>query len=78
MISESINNAQNRIKKNFDDKDFLELFQKGGVAMLFRIGGQILGFILTFVIAYFFGANCSCARMEHSWLEVMRGRFCYH
>ena len=57
MISESINNAQNRIKKNFDDKDFLELFQKGGVAMLFRIGGQILGFILTFVIAYFFGAN---------------------
>jgi len=57
MISKSINKAQDRIKRNFDDKDFLELFKKGGVAMLFRIGGQILGFLLTFVIAYFFGAN---------------------
>ena len=57
MISESINKAQDRIKKNFDDKDFLELFKKGGVAMLFRIGGQLMGFLLTFVIAYFFGAN---------------------
>jgi len=57
MISESINKAQNRIKRNFDDKDFLELFSKGGIAMLFRIGGQLLGFLLTFVIAYFFGAN---------------------
>ena len=57
MISQSINKAQDRIKKNFDDKDFLELFKKGGVAMLFRIGGQLLGFLLTFVIAYFFGAN---------------------
>ena len=57
MISESINNTKERIKKNFDDKDFLELFKKGGVAMLFRIGGQLLGFLLTFVIAYFFGAN---------------------
>jgi len=57
MISKSINKAQDRIKRNFDDKDFLELFKKGGVAMLFRIGGQLLGFLLTFVIAYFFGAN---------------------
>ena len=57
MISNSINKAQDRIKRNFDDKDFLELFKKGGVAMLFRIGGQIMGFLLTFVIAYFFGAN---------------------
>ena len=57
MISNSINKAQDRIKRNFDDKDFLELFKKGGVAMLFRIGGQLMGFLLTFVIAYFFGAN---------------------
>ena len=57
MISKSINKAQDRIKRNFDDKDFLELFKKGGVAMLFRIGGQLLGFLLTFVIAFFFGAN---------------------
>ena len=51
MISESINKAQDRIKRNFDDKDFLELFKKGGVAMLFRIGGQLMGFLLTFVIS---------------------------
>ena len=57
MISRGINKTQDRIKKNFEDKDFLELFKKGGVAMLYRIGGQLLGFLLTFVIAYFFGAN---------------------
>ena len=57
MISQGINKTQERIKKNFEDKDFLELFNKGGVAMLYRIGGQLLGFLLTFVIAYFFGAN---------------------
>ena len=57
MISQGINKTQDRIKKNFEDKDFLELFNKGGVAMLYRIGGQLLGFLLTFVIAYFFGAN---------------------
>ena len=57
MISRGINKTQERIKKNFEDKDFLELFNKGGIAMLYRIGGQLLGFLLTFVIAYFFGAN---------------------
>ena len=57
MISQGINKTHDRIKKNFEDKDFLELFNKGGVAMLYRIGGQLLGFLLTFVIAYFFGAN---------------------
>ena len=57
MISKGINKTQERIKKNFEDKDFLELFNKGGVAMLYRIGGQLLGFLLTFVIAYFFGAD---------------------
>jgi O-antigen/teichoic acid export membrane protein len=57
MISQGINKTQERIKKTFEDKDFLELFNKGGIAMLYRIGGQLLGFLLTFVIAYFFGAN---------------------
>jgi hypothetical protein len=46
-----------RIKYNLEDKDFAELFNKGGLAFLYRIGGQMLGFLLTFVIAYFFGAN---------------------
>ena len=46
-----------RIKYNLEDKDFAELFNKGGLAFLYRIGGQLLGFLLTFVIAYFFGAN---------------------
>ena len=57
MISKGINKTKERIKKNFEDKDFLELFSKGGIAMLYRIVGQLLGFLLTFVIAYFFGAN---------------------
>ena len=57
MISQGINKTQERIKKNFEDKDFLELINKGGIAMLYRIGGQLLGFLLTFVIAYYFGAN---------------------
>ena len=57
MIDKSIQHINKRISKNFNDKDFLELFNKGGLAFLFRIGGQIMGFLLTFVIAYFFGAN---------------------
>ena len=57
MIDKSIKHINKSISKNFNDKDFLELFNKGGLAFLFRIGGQIMGFLLTFVIAYFFGAN---------------------
>jgi len=57
MIDKSIQYIHKRVSKNFDDKDFLELFSKGGLALLFRIGGQVMGFLLTFVIAYFFGAN---------------------
>jgi O-antigen/teichoic acid export membrane protein len=57
MIYKSIQHINKSISKNFNDKDFLELFNKGGLAFLFRIGGQIMGFLLTFVIAYFFGAN---------------------
>ena len=36
-----------RIKYNLEDKDFAELFNKGGLAFLYRIGGQLLGFLLT-------------------------------
>jgi O-antigen/teichoic acid export membrane protein len=57
MIDKSIQHINKSISKNFNDKDFLELFNKGVLAFLFRIGGQIMGFLLTFVIAYFFGAN---------------------
>ena len=57
MIYKSIQHINKSISKNFNDKDFLELFNKGVLAFLFRIGGQIMGFLLTFVIAYFFGAN---------------------
>lgn len=39
------------------DKDFAELFKKGGVSFLMRIGGQILGFAITFIIAHYFGAR---------------------
>ncbi len=45
------------IKKLFQDKDFSELFKEGGVAFFMRIGGQILGFILTLIIANYFGAK---------------------
>ena len=57
MIYKSIQHINKSISKHFNDKDFLELFNKGSLAFLFRIGGQIMGFLLTFVIAYFFGAN---------------------
>jgi O-antigen/teichoic acid export membrane protein len=39
------------------DKDFSELFKKGGVSFLIRIGGQITGFLLSFVIAHLYGAQ---------------------
>ena len=40
-----------------EDKDFSELFKKGGMSFLMRAGGQILGFIMTLIIARFFGAS---------------------
>ena len=51
---QSINKAQDRIKKNFDDKDFLELFKKGGIAMLFIIGGHTDGLFTNFCNCIFF------------------------
>jgi O-antigen/teichoic acid export membrane protein len=43
--------------KALQDKDFTELFKKGGVSFLMRAGGQIMGFLLTLIIARYFGAN---------------------
>ncbi len=43
--------------KALEDKDFLELFKKGGGAFIIRIGGQIMGFLLTLIIANYFGAK---------------------
>jgi len=39
------------------DKDFSELFKKGGMSFLIRVAGQIMGFLLTFVIAHYYGAQ---------------------
>ena len=39
------------------DKDFAELFNKSGISFLIRAGGQIMGFILTFIVAHYFGAT---------------------
>ena len=41
----------------FQDKDFSELFKKGGISFLMRFAGQIMGFIITFIIARYFGAS---------------------
>jgi len=46
-----------RFQKALQDKDFAELFKKGGVSFLMRIGGQIMGFLLTLIIARYFGAS---------------------
>jgi len=43
--------------KAIRDKDFAELFEKGGVSFLMRVGGQIMGFLLTLIIARYFGAS---------------------
>ena len=43
--------------KALEDKDFSELFKKGGVSFLMRVGGQIMGFVITFIIAHYFGAK---------------------
>ena len=46
-----------KIQKALKDKDFSELFKKGGVSFFIRIGGQVLGFLLTLIIANYFGAK---------------------
>ena len=46
-----------RFQKALKDKDFAELFQKGGASFFIRIGGQALGVLLTLIIARYFGAS---------------------
>ena len=46
-----------RLQAALEDKDFSELFKKGGVSFFLRIGGQLLGFFLTLLIAKYFGAE---------------------
>ncbi|MEC7863820.1 MAG: flippase [Bacteroidota bacterium] len=46
-----------RLQKALEDKDFSELFKKGSWSLFFRIGGQLMGFLLSFVIAHYYGAR---------------------
>jgi len=46
-----------RFQKALQDKDFSELFKKGGISFLIRVAGQIMGFVITFIIAHYFGAK---------------------
>ena len=46
-----------RFLKALEDKDFSEIFKKGGISFLMRIVGQIMGFVITFIIAHYFGAK---------------------
>lgn len=43
--------------KALEDKDFSELFKKGGISLFLRIGGQVMGFLMSFVVAHYFGAK---------------------
>ena len=45
------------IKKALKDKDFSELVKGGGVSFFLRFGGLAVGYLLTIVIANFFGAK---------------------
>ena len=46
-----------RLQIALQDKDFSELFKKGGVSFFIRIGGQVVGFLMSFVIVHYFGAK---------------------
>ena len=46
-----------RIKKLFADSDFSELFNQAGVSLILRLCGQAAGFLLTILIARYFGAS---------------------
>ena len=46
-----------RLQIAIQDKDFSELFKKGGVSFFIRIGGQVVGFLMSFVIVHYFGAK---------------------
>ena len=40
-----------------EDKDFSELLKKGGISFFLRICGQVMGFLMSFVVAHYFGAK---------------------
>ena len=46
-----------RFQKALEDKDFSELFKKGGISFFLRLGGQVVGLLLTLLIAQYFGAE---------------------
>ena len=46
-----------RLQKALEDKDFAELLKGGGISFFLRFGGLAVGFLLTWVIAYFFKAD---------------------
>ena len=46
-----------KIKTLFRDKDFIELFQKGGISLFMRVLSQVMGFVFTLIIAKYFGAK---------------------
>tara|TARA_B100000614_G_scaffold217676_1_gene203032 strand:- start:2443 stop:3804 length:1362 start_codon:yes stop_codon:yes gene_type:complete len=46
-----------KIKTLFRDKDFIELFQKGGISLFMRVLSQVMGFVFTLMIAKYFGAK---------------------
>jgi len=48
---------KDKFLKALKDKDFAELFNKGGLSFIIRIGGQAMGFLLTLLIAKYFGAK---------------------
>ena len=43
--------------KALEDKDFSELFKKGGISLFLRIGGQVMGFLMSFVVAHYYLAE---------------------
>ena len=46
-----------RLQKALEDKDFAELLKGSGVSFFLRFGGLAVGFLLTWIIAYFFKAD---------------------
>ena len=46
-----------RLQKALKDKDFAELLKGSGISFFLRFGGLAVGFLLTWIIAYFFKAD---------------------
>ena len=45
-----------KLHKALEDKDFSELFKKASLSLFIRIGGQAMGFLMSFVVTYYYGA----------------------